>query len=119
MHYATHSSGPAGELSLAVAFRVSGAAMDRYLRENKIVPTGVDWLANGPYDTGDVGADPATLGLCGGVRQIFAPAVVVEKRLSALDGSPQTVDFAIGLGPGYDTVPTTTDVLLTVTGTSP
>lgn len=119
VHYVTHSSGPAGEVSLVVAFRVSGAAMGRYLRENKIVPTGVDWLTNGPYETGDVGVDPSSLGLCGGVRQIFAPAVLVEKKANSMDGSPQTIDFAVALPQGYDTVPATTDVLLTVAGISP
>lgn len=39
--------------------------MDRCLRANGIVPAGVDWLTNGPYATGDSGADPASLGLCG------------------------------------------------------
>ncbi|WP_416958673.1 hypothetical protein [Streptomyces sp. Agncl-13] len=119
VHYVTHSSGPAGEVSLAVAFRVSGRTLDRYLRENKIVPAGVDWLGNGPYSTGDSGADPASLGLCGGEKPITAPSVDIDKRLSALDGSPRSVDLAVGLPEGYGRIPTTTDVLLTVAGTTP
>ncbi|MGW0838357.1 hypothetical protein [Streptomyces prunicolor] len=119
VHYVTHASRPAGEVLLAVSFRVSGPALDRYLRKKEIVPAGVDWLTNGPYENGDVGADPSSLGLCGGVRPISAPAVLVEKTVNAMDGSPQTVDFAIGLPEGYGTVPATTEVLLTVTGIGP
>ncbi|MBK3565969.1 hypothetical protein [Streptomyces sp. MBT62] len=103
----------------AVAFRVSGAAMDRYLRANKIVPAGVDWLVNGPCTTGDSGADPATLGLCGGVKEIFAPSVLVDKQVTGLDGNRRALDFAVALPDGYGTLPATTDVLLTVAENNP
>ncbi|WP_158697255.1 hypothetical protein [Streptomyces hokutonensis] len=115
VHYVTYSpTTVAAPVSVAVAFRVSGAAMDRYLRANGIVPAGVDRLTNGPYATGDSGTDPASLGLCGGVKEIFAPSVLVDKQVAAEDGTLRSVDFAVALPDGYDSLPATTDVLLTV-----
>ncbi|WP_427920955.1 hypothetical protein [Streptomyces sp. cg40] len=116
VHHVTHSPATPGQVSPAVAFRVSGAAMDRCLRANRIVPAGVDRLVNGPYATGDSGADPATLGLCGGGKEIFAPSVLVDRRVTGLDGNRRALDFAVALPDGYGTLPATTDVLLTVAG---
>ncbi|MFE2418784.1 hypothetical protein [Streptomyces hokutonensis] len=53
------------------------------------------------------------------MKEIFAPSVLVDKRLDALDGSRRAVDFAIALPDGYDSLPATTDVLLTVAENSP
>ena len=116
VHYVTHASKPVRTVTLTVAFRVPGKSLDRYLRKNKIVPAGVDWLVNGPYATGDVGSDPASLGLCGGEKQILAPSVYIDKRLKARDGSTTVFDFAVRLPDGYGKVPTMTDVLLTAAG---
>ncbi|MGH1556335.1 hypothetical protein ACRAWF_45060 [Streptomyces sp. L7] len=62
VHYVTHSPAASGQVSPAVAFRVSGAAMDRYLRANGIVPAEVDRLTNGPYATGGLRRRPGESG---------------------------------------------------------
>ncbi|MFI6409075.1 hypothetical protein [Streptomyces sp. NPDC050548] len=53
------------------------------------------------------------------MKGILAPSVLVDEQVAAEDGTLRSVDFAIALPDGYDSLPATTDVLLTVAGNSP
>ena len=120
VHYVTHSTAAAGGVRLAVAFRSTSQAMQAYLRENKIVTEGQRNLNDGRFELGDVGGAPSSLGLCGNVAQIQAPAVLIDKQREALDGQEEIVDIALQLNPAdmAGSIRPTTSVLLTVTESS-
>ncbi|MFJ2234340.1 hypothetical protein [Streptomyces sp. NPDC087859] len=118
VHYVTHPAAKDGDVELAVAFRSTAKVMRAYLEQHRIVTSGFTHLADGRFLTGDVGTPPASLGLCGGVPQIYAPAVLVEQQRTDFGGEPETVDIALQTDPGrIGTLRPTTDVLLTVNRT--
>ncbi|MEU6143007.1 hypothetical protein ABZ848_21885 [Streptomyces sp. NPDC047081] len=114
VHYVTHATAPEGGVRVAVAFRSTRRAMRTYLSENRIVTKELDSLDDGRFENGDVGADPKTLGLCGGVPVILGPAAGIEKKVD-LGGAEQYVDIALQLSDGFPgSIRTPTDVLITV-----
>lgn len=77
-------------------------------------------LNDGRFELGDVGAAPSSLGLCGNVAQIQAPAVLIDKQREAPDRQEEIVDIARQLNPAdmAGSIRPTTSVLLTVTESS-
>ena len=119
VHYVTHSTAAEGDVVLAVEFRSTSRTMNAYLRDNKLVTKGLDTLADGRFDTGDAGTDPASLGLCGGVPLIHAPAVLVTQQRLATAGYRETIDLALQTGPtDIGRLSATPEVQLMVTHTA-
>lgn len=118
VHYVTHLTAATGDVELAVDFRSTAKAMRAYLEQNEMVTSGFTHLADGRFVTGDVGAPPASLRLCGEVPEIYAPGILVERQRRDFRGEPETVDIAVRTKPGdIDILRPTTDVLLTATRT--
>ncbi|MGI5455907.1 hypothetical protein ACQEWB_22540 [Streptomyces sp. CA-249302] len=114
VHYVTHATAPEGDVRVAVAFRSTRRAMQTYLSENRIVTKGLDTLDDGRFENGDVGAEPKTLGMCGGVKVILGPAVGIEKKVD-VGGAAEYVDIAMQLSDDLSgSIRTPTDVLITV-----